>query len=231
MSKTVHGNWYERHVLPYLIDMACGIKAVRRLRRKVIPRAQGQVLEIGIGTGLNLEHYEKPGIIRIVGLDPGVEMHRLAQKRVMKEGMPVELVGLSAEKIPFAAATFDTVVVTYTLCTIPDAVAALKEMHRVLKPGGKLLFCEHGLAPDVPVQRWQNRLSPMWSKIAGGCNLNRDIPAMLKEAGFKSDDMEARYLPGPRFLTYNYWGSAVSESAVAESAVAESTGAESAVAE
>jgi len=118
---------------------------------------------------------------------------------------------LSAEKIPFAAATFDTVVVTYTLCTIPDAVAALREMHRVLKPGGKLLFCEHGLAPDAPVQRWQNRLSPMWSKFAGGCNLNRDIPAMLKEAGFKSDDMQTRYLPGPRFLTYNYWGSASAE--------------------
>ncbi len=207
----MQGNWYERHVLPHLIDMACGIKAVRRLRRKVVPRAYGQVLEIGIGTGLNLEHYEKSGITKIVGLDPGLEMHHLAQKRAKKEGMQVELVGLSAEKIPFAAATFDTVVVTYTLCTIPDAVAALREMHRVLKPGGKLLFCEHGLAPDAPVQRWQNRLSPMWSKFAGGCNLNRDIPAMLKEAGFKSDDMQTRYLPGPRFLTYNYWGSASAE--------------------
>jgi len=202
------GNWYEQHALPYLIDFACGIKPVRRQRRKVVPLAQGQVLEIGIGTGLNLEYYDKSRIQKIVGLDPGMEMHRLAQKRVAKSGMTVELVGLSAEEIPFDASTFDTVLVTYTLCTIPDPVAALKEMRRVLKAGGKLIFCEHGLAPDPAVRRWQDRLTPLWSKIAGGCQLNRDIPALLQTAGFRSLDMETMYLPGPRPLTYNYWGTA-----------------------
>ena len=208
MIASTQGSWYERHVLPYLIDLACGIKPVRLQRIKVVPQARGEVLEIGIGTGLNLEHYDKAGIMKIVGLDPGLEMHRLARKRARKAGLPVELVALSAEKIPFEAGTFDTVVVTYTLCTIPDPVASLAEMRRVLKPGGKLIFCEHGLAPDSAVRRWQERLTPLWSKVAGGCNLNRDIPALLKEGGFRSQDMQTMYLPGPRPLTYNYWGTA-----------------------
>jgi ubiquinone/menaquinone biosynthesis C-methylase UbiE len=200
--------WYERHLLPYLIDVGCGIEAVRRQRRKVVPLARGQVLEIGIGTGLNLEHYDKAKVKNIVGLDPGVAMHRLARKRVKEAGLEVELVGLSAENIPFGAATFDTVVMTYSLCTIPDPLAALGEMRRVLKPHGKLVFCEHGLAPDASVRRWQDRLTPLWAKLAGGCHLNRDISALLKEAGFISRDMETLYLPGPRPLTYNYLGTA-----------------------
>lgn len=208
MTAQAHSNWYERHVLPYLIDIACGMKPVRRQRHKVIPQAQGQVLEIGIGTGLNLEHYDRAKIKKVVGLDPGLEMLRLARKRIEKMGLPVELVGLSAEKIPFEAGAFDTVVVTYSLCTVPDPVAALRETRRVLKPGGKLIFCEHGLAPDPSVRRWQDRLTPLWSKLAGGCHLNRDIPALLKEAGFRCTDMETMYLPGPPPLTYNYWGTA-----------------------
>lgn len=208
MTAATHGNWYEQHVLPYLLDFACGIKPVRRQRRKVVPLAQGQVLEIGIGTGLNLEYYDQTRIQRVVGLDPGLAMHHLAHKRVAQAGMTVELVGLSAEEIPFDASTFDTVLVTYTLCTIPDPVAALREMRRVLKAGGKLIYCEHGLAPDAAVRRWQDRLTPLWSKIAGGCQLNRDIPALLQTAGFQSRDMQTLYLPGPRVLTYNYWGTA-----------------------
>lgn len=208
MTAKIGANWYERHVLPYLTDLACGVKPIRRQRRKVVPLARGRVLEIGIGTGLNLEHYDKARVDKIVGVDPALEMHRLARKRIAKAGMPVELVGLSAEKIPFEAGTFDTVVVTYSLCTIPDPLAALGEMRRVLKPGGRLIFCEHGLAPDPSVRRWQDRLTPLWSKVAGGCHLNRDIPALLKEAGFRSTDMETMYLPGPRPLTYNYWGTA-----------------------
>jgi ubiquinone/menaquinone biosynthesis C-methylase UbiE len=208
MTEPTDRNWYERHMLPYLIDFACSIKPVQRQRRKVVPQAQGQVLEIGIGTGLNLEHYDKGKVSKIVGLDPGLEMHRLAQKRIEKAGLTVELVGLSAERIPFDASTFDTVLVTYSLCTIPDPLAALGEMRRVLRPGGRLIFCEHGLAPDPSVRRWQDRLTPLWSKIAGGCRLNRDIPALLQESGFQSRDMETLYLPGPRPLTYNYWGTA-----------------------
>ncbi len=208
MKAHLHSNWYERHVLPYLIDIVCGMKAVQRQRHRVIPLAQGQVLEVGIGTGLNLAHYNRAKVTKVVGLDPGLEMLSLAQKRLEKIGVPVELVSLSAEKIPFEAGTFETVVVTYSLCTIPDPVVALKEMRRVLKPGGKLIFCEHGLAPDPSVRRWQTRLTPLWSKLAGGCHLNRDIPALIKEAEFQSTDMKTMYLPGPRPLTYNYWGTA-----------------------
>lgn len=200
--------WYDRHVLPYLIDFACGIKPVRRQRRKVVPRAYGRVLEVGIGTGLNLEHYDKARVGKLVGLDPSPEMHRLARKRMARTGLDVELVTLSAEQIPFEPGSFDTVLVTYSLCTIPDPVAALREMRRVLKPGGLLVFCEHGRAPDASVRRWQDRLTPTWSKFAGGCHLNRDIPALLAQGGFRCDDLETMYLPGPRPLTFNYWGTA-----------------------
>jgi ubiquinone/menaquinone biosynthesis C-methylase UbiE len=202
-------NWYERHVLPWLVDMVCGVRPVRRQRQKVVPLAWGRVLEIGIGTGLNLPHYDKARVEKVVGLDPGVEMHPQARRRSRRAGVEVELVGLSAERIPFDDASFDTVLVTYALCTIADPAAALKEMRRVLRPGGRLIFCEHGLAPDASVRRWQGRLTPLWSRLAGGCHLDRDVPRLLAEAGFRSDDMQRAYLPGPRAVTYNYWGTAV----------------------
>lgn len=200
--------FYDRHILPYLLDLLCGIKPIHRQRQKVVPLAQGRVLEIGIGTGLNLAHYDKARVTRIVGLDPGLEMHPLARKRLQKAQLDVELVGLSAEKIPYDDGAFDTVLVTYSLCTIPDPVAALREMRRVLKRGGTLIFCEHGIAPDAGVRRWQQKLTPTWSKIAGGCHMDRDIPALLREAGFATQDLQTMYLPGPRILTYNYWGTA-----------------------
>jgi ubiquinone/menaquinone biosynthesis C-methylase UbiE len=202
-------NWYERHVLPWLVDLACSVGPVRRQRRKIVPLARGRVLEIGIGTGLNLEHYDKSRVEKIVGLDPGLEMHPQARRRSRRAGLEVELMGLSAERIPYDNASFDTVLVTYSLCTIADPAAALKEMRRVLKPGGRLIFCEHGLAPDASVRRWQGRLTPVWSRLAGGCHLDRDIPRLLQEAGFRSDDMRRMYLPGPRVLTFNYCGTAV----------------------
>jgi SAM-dependent methyltransferase len=136
-----------------------------------------------------------------------MQMHRLAHKRSQKAGIAVELMGLSAEQLPTEDASFDTVVCTYTLCSIPDAVQALREMRRVLVPGGKLLFCEHGRAPDVGVRRWQNRLQPLWGSLAGGCQLGRDIPALLLEAGFEADTQSA-YLAGPRPMTFHYWGQA-----------------------
>jgi ubiquinone/menaquinone biosynthesis C-methylase UbiE len=206
--KTGFAAWYEKNVLPYVIDMACGIRMVRLQREKVVPLASGRVLEIGIGTGLNLEHYDKTRVDAIVGLDPGLEMHRLARKRVAGAGIDVELVALSAERIPFDPGSFDTVLVTYSLCTIPDPAAALREMHRVLKSSGRLVFCEHGMAPDPGVRKWQDRLSPTWAKIAGGCHLNRNVPALLQEAGFRSRDLQSMYLPGPRPMTYHYWGTA-----------------------
>jgi ubiquinone/menaquinone biosynthesis C-methylase UbiE len=181
---------------------------ISRMRERVVPLAQGRVLEVGIGTGLNMRHYDKTRVTRITGLDPGVQMHPLARERINQAGLPVDLVGLSAEKIPMADASFDTVVITYTLCTIPDPLSALREMRRVLTPKGKLLFCEHGRAPDASVQVWQNRLQPLWGPLAGGCHLGRDIPALLREAGFKLPDLQTRYLKGPRPFTFHYWGEA-----------------------
>ena len=201
-------NWYERNLLPYLIDLACGVKPIRRQRMKVIPLAHGRVLEVGLGTGLNMPFYDRARVRNIVGVEPSLRMHRLALRRIRGAGIDVELVGLSAEALPIADASFDTVVSTYTLCTIPDPVAALKEMRRVLVPGGKLLFSEHGRAPDARVAKWQTRLQPTWSKLAGGCMLDRDIPALLALAGFRPE-FESRYIPGPRLLSYHYWGEAV----------------------
>jgi ubiquinone/menaquinone biosynthesis C-methylase UbiE len=200
---------YERHLLPHLIDFACGLAPVRREREKVVRRACGRVLEVGIGTGLNLAHYDKSRVARIVGLDPALEMHRLAARRARRAQLDVELIALSAERIPLADASVDSIVMTYTLCSIEDPRAALAEMRRVLAPGGTLLFSEHGLAPEEPVRRCQRRLQPHWSRIAGGCHLDRDIPALLREAGFHCPDLHAGYLPGPRFLAYNYRGAAV----------------------
>ena len=154
-------NWYDRVVLPSLIDMACGMPMVQQQRRQVVPGAHGRVLEIGMGTGRNLAFYDRSRVTRLVGVDPALQMHRLAQKRSRQAGIKVELMGLSAEQLPTDDASFDTVVCTYTLCSIPDAAQALSEVRRVLVPGGKLLFCEHGRAPDASVRRWQERLQPL----------------------------------------------------------------------
>lgn len=203
-------NWYDRHLLPRLLDLACGGKPIRRQREKVIPQAEGDVLEVGIGTGLNMPFYQRARIRRIVGVDPSMQMHPLALRRIRAADLPVELIGLSAERLPLADASFDSVVCTYTLCTIPEPVAALRELARVLRPGGKLLFSEHGRAPDASVRRWQDRLQPIWGPLAGGCQLGRDIPALLSEGGFRPE-VQSRYIPGPRFASYHYWGEATVE--------------------
>ncbi len=200
--------WYDDHILPHLIDRGCGIKAVRLQREKVVPMAQGDVLEVGFGSGHNLPWYDAAKVRRIWGLEPSEQMRRLARKRLAGVRVAVELIDLPGEEIPLEAATVDTIVVTYTLCTIPDVSAALAGMRRVLKPGGKLLYCEHGLAPDANVRRWQDRLNPYWGRFTGGCNLNRDIAGMLDASGFAIDDDNRDYIPGPRMFTYNYWGSA-----------------------
>lgn len=200
-------NWYDRVVLPYLIDMACGMPMVQQQRRQVVPGAHGRVLEIGMGTGRNLAFYDRSRVTRLVGVDPALQMHRLAQKRSRQAGIEVELMGLSAEQLPTDDASFDTVVCTYTLCSIPDAAQALSEVRRVLVPGGKLLFCEHGRAPDASVRRWQERLQPLWGTLAGGCHLGRDIPGLLDAAGFVCKTQSA-YLAGPKPMTFHYWGEA-----------------------
>jgi ubiquinone/menaquinone biosynthesis C-methylase UbiE len=200
--------FYDRHVLPHVIHLACGTKPIRYQRRKVVPEAEGRVLEIGIGSGLNLPFYDPAKVEMLWGLEPSAEMRRKAARAAEGAGFPVEFIDLPGETIPLADASVDTVVTTYTLCTIPDAVAALKEMRRVLRPGGRLLFAEHGRAPDAAVRRWQDRLDRPWSRIAGGCHLNRDIPALLRDGGFAVDRLETMYIPGPRPLSFNYWGAA-----------------------
>lgn len=201
-------NWYERHVLPLLIDLACGSAPMREMRRQVVPTASGKVLEVGIGTGRNLPYYDAARVHSLVGVEPSLRMHRLTRKRSQQAGIALQLVGLSAEQLPLADASFDTVVCTFTLCTIPDPVAALREMRRVLAPQGRLLFAEHGRAPDAEVAARQARMNRWWSPLAGGCRLDRDIPALLDAAGF-APQLQQRYLPGPRVVSYHYWGEAV----------------------
>ena len=199
---------YEKYVLPKFLDFAMRQPPIMRQRAKVVPKASGETLEIGIGSGLNLEFYETSAVTKLWGLDPSMELRVLAAARAAEAGIDVEFVGLSGEDIPLEDASVDSVVTTYTLCTIPDPVKALKEMRRVLRPTGQLIFTEHGLAPDASVVRWQNRMNSMWGKFSGGCNVNRDVPTMLTDGGFASQSIETMYLPGPRPLTFNYWGTA-----------------------
>jgi ubiquinone/menaquinone biosynthesis C-methylase UbiE len=200
---------YDKHIFPTLMDFACGLAPVRRQREMIVPLARGRVLEVGIGTGLNLPYYDNNNVEKIWGLDPALEMHRRAAERVARSGLEVELIGLSGERVPMDEDTFDTVVVTYTLCSIPDVMQALREMRRVLKPGGQLVFCEHGRAPDAVMSRWQDRLTPMWRHFAGGCHLNRPIPDLIRQAGFKPRHIDSRYLTGFKSVGFNYRGVAI----------------------
>lgn len=200
---------YEKYFLPKLISCACGAKPIMRQRAKVVPLAHGRVLEIGSGAGHNIPYYDGAKVDMLYALEPSDEMRALAADRVSKAPFKVEFIDLPGENIPLEDKSVDTVVTTFTLCTIPDTLTALRGMLRVLRPDGQLLFCEHGIAPDAPVAAWQNRINPFWKPIGGGCNINRAIPALIEAAGFKIHDLQTMYLPGtPRIMAYNYWGSA-----------------------
>lgn len=200
--------FYDRYILPPMLDYVMRDKPIMRQRAKVVPLAQGRVLEVGIGSGLNLSFYDKSKVEKVIGLDPSPELQVMARKRAAEAGIDVDWKALSGESIPLPDDSVDSIVITYTMCTIPDVHAALLEMRRVMKPGARMFFSEHGLAPDASVRRWQNRLNPLWGKFSGGCNINRDVPRMLADAGLLVDRIETMYLPGPRPLTFNYWGSA-----------------------
>lgn len=201
-------NAYDRYVLPKLIDIACGIGPVMRVRQSLIPRATGHVLEIGIGTGLNLPFYDAQKVHSIVGVDPAAQMHVRGAERARSIAIPVEMIAVDVQGIASEAARFDTIVMTFTLCSIADPLPALVEMRRVLKPDGQLLFAEHGLAPHRSVSQWQRRLTPAWKRVAGGCHLDRDITALITAAGFELRECRTSYLPGPTPMTYVYSGQA-----------------------
>lgn len=201
--------FYEDKVLPHLLHLACGNQVVDRQRAKVVPEARGRVLEIGMGSGLNIPHYDPDKVELVWGLEPSEGMRRKARKSVAGAPFDVRWLDLPGEEIPLEDNSADTVVLTYTLCTIPDWDRALEQMRRVLKPGGQLLFCEHGSAPDENVRKWQDRINPLWRKLAGGCNVNRAIPRLITGAGFGIDRMDTGYLPKtPKFAGFNYWGAA-----------------------
>lgn len=205
-------SFYDKYILPSFLNCACGSKPIKYQRSKVVPLAEGVVLEVGIGSGLNIPYYDSTKISAIIGLDPSEELNNMAKKVAADKGLEVDFILGSAEAIPLPDNHVDSVLVTYTLCTIPDALSASKEMRRVLKPDGKMIFCEHGLAPDASVAKWQTRIDPYWEKIAGGCHLNRDIPQLIHSAGFNIQSMEQMYLPStPKFAGYNYWGVATQD--------------------
>jgi ubiquinone/menaquinone biosynthesis C-methylase UbiE len=199
--------FYDKWILPRLTDLAMRNKEATRYRAQLLPQAKGVTLEVGVGSGLNLPFYG-PQVDRLYAVDPSEELLRMAEKKVRGAPFPVELLARSAEEIPIDDGAVDTVVTTWTLCTIPDPLKALAEMRRVLKPGGVLLFAEHGLAPEASVQRWQRRLNPLWNKLAGGCNLDRKMDELILGAGFRILELTTEYAKAPRPMNYIYIGRA-----------------------
>jgi len=199
--------FYNDVVLPRLCDLAMRNKQLVPFRERVIGAAEGRVLEIGVGSGRNLPFYRAP-VSEVLALEPAPRLLRMAREACDVRRLPVSFLEASAEAIPVEQHSVDTIVTTWTLCSIPQAATALQEMRRVLRPGGKLLFVEHGLAPDRAVRWWQDRLTPGWRRISGGCHLNRPIRAMIEGAGFRIDRIETGYIPGPKPMTFMYEGSA-----------------------
>jgi ubiquinone/menaquinone biosynthesis C-methylase UbiE len=199
---------YETHFLPRLINVACGGGDIERQRRKVVPHATGRVLEVGMGPALNLPFYDRSKVDLIWALEPNQGMRKLADERIESSGLDVRWLDLPGEEIPLDDHTVDTVVLTYTLCSITGWEQALGQMRRVLRPGGVLLFSEHGESPEPSVRTWQHRVDPMWTRVAGGCHITRRIPELIEHTGFTIDQLDAGYLPGPKISAYHYWGRA-----------------------
>jgi ubiquinone/menaquinone biosynthesis C-methylase UbiE len=208
----ISGGFYDRCVLPRLINFAMSRDVVAKLRASNVPAARGVVLEVGIGSGLNVPFYTS-AVERLVGVDPSPELLSMARQHTTKAPFPAELLARGAESVPFPDASVDTVVMTWSLCSMANPPAALTEMHRVLKPDGVFIFVEHGLAPDAGVQKWQNRLTPMWQRFAGGCHLNRPIAELIRAAGFAIDNLRTGYVEGPKPMTFMYEGIAHADDA------------------
>ncbi len=201
---------YSRWILPRLLDLSMRNRLLDDYRQRTIETARGLVLEVGVGSGLNLRFYSR-AVDRVCGIDTSLELLRLARHRDADALVPVSLLRASAEHLPFADTVFDTVVMTWTLCSIAYPVAALIEIRRVLKPGGQLLFVEHGLSPEARIARWQHRLTPCWKRIGGGCHLDRKTDDLIRAAGFGLDEIETGYMKGPKPWTFMYQGSATKQ--------------------
>ena len=203
---------WSRFIQPRIISFACGTKPFMIQRTKIIPFASGNVLEIGIGSGLNIPLYDRDLVKKIVGVDLSAAMHSLAKERINESPVSIEFISADAAEIPLQDQSIDTIVCTYTLCSVSNPQQVLKEVKRLLKPGGKFLFSEHGNAPDESVVKFQHKLEPIWKFLADGCHLTRSIPDLLDESDMKIDKIETMYLPKtPRFVGYNYWGMAVND--------------------
>jgi ubiquinone/menaquinone biosynthesis C-methylase UbiE len=199
--------FYQNRVVPILIDLSMRNHILRPYRQRVVGAAEGRVLEVGIGSGENLAFYS-PRVEHILGLDPSSQLLKRARKRAEIARRRVELVEASAQSIPLSDHSVDTVLMTWVGCSLPDANVALGEIRRVLKPGGRLLFVEHGRAPEPQVARWQDRINPFWRRVSGGCNLNRKIDDVIAQAGFRIDHLETGYIAGPKIMTFLYEGAA-----------------------
>ena len=200
---------YENYVLPKMLDCCCSTKPISYQRKKIVPEASGTILEIGIGSGLNIPYYQKSRVNKIIGLDPSEQLCKMAKKTADDNNFSIDFLVNGAEEIELPSNSIDTILLTYTLCSIPEPYRALKEIMRVMKADGRILFCEHGIAPEEVVQKWQNRINPLWGKLFGGCNINRDIPNIIKNGGFKINSLDKMYLPStPKIVGYNYWGEA-----------------------
>ena len=201
--------WWDRHVMPRLIGCACTQPAVMRDRAKVVPRASGDILELGCGGGTNLQFYDWSQVRSLSGVDPSPELLGRAQDALLRSGRSANFASGIAEALPFESSSFDTVVTTFTLCSVQDPTAALSEVRRVLRPGGRLIFLEHGKAPDPAAANWQNRIEPVWKHIAGGCHLTRPVTGAISDAGFVCDAPQGHYMKRtPKWLGWVEWGEA-----------------------
>jgi len=199
--------FYKDHVYPYLVSALGNPKPIDDIRRRIVPLAHGSVLEIGVGPGANFTHYDRGRVTNVYALEPNPGMLRRAEEQQRQAEVKIEFLDLPGERIPLADASVDTVVSTFTLCTIPGVVEAIQGVRRVLKPGGKLIFFEHGLSPDPAVQRWQKRSEPLFRWAFEGCHVTRDIPALIGKGGFDIEQIDAGYLsPFPKSGSYCWWG-------------------------
>jgi ubiquinone/menaquinone biosynthesis C-methylase UbiE len=200
-------SFYEDRIVPHLIQMGMSQENLALYRHRLLPAAEGHVLEIGVGSGLNIPLYGG-SVTDVIGLDPSPKLLSMAEKTISRVSLRVELLRATAEAVPLPDESVDTLVTTWTLCSIPNVARALSEMHRVLKANGRLLFVEHGRAPDANVRRWQDRLTPIWRRITGGCHLNRAIGPLIQDAGFRIERMDMGYMKGPKLMTFMYEGTA-----------------------